>query len=111
MLEGSRPSALAMAGWISWAAAVMMFSARFILFWHRPIGWIGLLIRRRMWHVGGQQALRLGDGGLDILRGGIDVARQRELHVYLRRALGILGAHALHARDGGELALERRGHR
>src|ERR1039458_10460707 len=61
-----------------------------------------------MRHVGGQQALRLGDGGLDILRGGVDVARQRELHADGRGALAILRAHALHAGDRRELALEGR---
>ena len=76
---------------------------------HRLVGRISLLVRRRMRHVGGQQALRFGDGGLNILRGGVDVARQRELYGDLRGSLGVLRVHALHARDGGELALERRG--
>ena len=41
---------------------------------HRLLGRIDLLIRRRPRHVGGQTPAGLGDGRLNILRGGVDVA-------------------------------------
>ena len=78
---------------------------------HRLLGRIRLLIGGRPRHVGRQASARLRDGRLDVLGGRVDVALQSELHGDVRSALRIGRAHLLHARDGRELALERRGHR
>ena len=59
----------------------------------RLLGRIHLLIRRRVRHVGRQRAAGFRDGGLDILRGRVDVALQRELHRDGGAALRVGRAH------------------
>ena len=54
---------------------------------------------------------RLGDRGLHVLRGGVDVAVERELQRDRRRAEARRRRHVVDAGDRRELLLERRGHR
>ncbi len=74
------------------------------------LGGVDLAVRRRARHAGRQVSAGAGDGGLYILRGGVDLAVQGELHGDRRTAEGVGGVHRLYAGDGGELALQRRGH-
>ena len=52
----------------------------------------------------------LRDGGLNVLRGGVNVPFQGELDGDLRDAERADRSHRVDARDGGELTFERRGH-
>ena len=78
---------------------------------HRLLGGIGLLIGRRARHVGRQLSAGFGNGRLDVLRGGVDVAVERELDRDVVEPLRVGRAHRLYAGDGRELPLERRRHR
>ena len=77
---------------------------------HRLVGRVHLLVGRRRGHVRRKPALRAGDGGLHILRGGVNVAAQAELQGDLRAALRAHGTHGLKSGDGGELALQHGGY-
>ena len=68
---------------------------------------VHFLVGGRRGHVGRKPALRAGDGGLHVLRRGVNVAAQAELQGDLRAALRAHGTHGLQAGNGGELALQR----
>ena len=53
--------------------------------------------------LGGSRPPARGDGRLHVLRGGVDVAVERELHGDLRAALRVRSSSSLDAGDGGEL--------
>ena len=59
--------------------------------------------------VGRQLRRGARDGGLHVLRGGVDIAAQIKLKRDLRAAERAGGRHRVDARDGGELFFERRG--
>ena len=74
------------------------------------IGRVDLAQLRRI-HAVRQVARRLRDGGLHILRGGIDIAPQLELQRDVGRALARLRGHRFDTLYRRELPFERRGHR
>ena len=58
-----------------------------------------------------KQTTGLGDGGLDVLRGGVDVPVQTELHGDVGAAERARRIHRVDSRDGRKLALQGRGYR
>ncbi len=68
---------------------------------------IGLSVGRRVWEVLGQQASGRVDRSLDILRGGIDVAREIELQGDRQRTYTARRSHLAQSRDRRKLLLER----
>ena len=76
----------------------------------RLLGRIHLAHRRRIGHAGRQLPLRLGDGGLHVLGGGVDIAGEVELQGDLAARLGAAGGHRGEARQAGELLLQGQGH-
>ena len=77
---------------------------------NRLIGGINLAKGRRRRHSLGQTAKSAGNGGLHILRGGIDIAAQDELQGDPGGALRTDGTHGVDTGDGREFLLQRRGH-
>ena len=77
---------------------------------NRRVGRIDFEIRRRAGHVRRQLPRGAGNGRLHVLRGRVNIAVQRKLNGDGRGALRADRGHGIHARDGGKLFFQRRGH-
>ena len=73
----------------------------------RPIGWVGLLVGRRIGQVLRQQAARCVDGGLHVAGGAVDVSVEIKLQCDAGGAEPAGRRHLGEAGDCGELLLER----
>ncbi len=78
---------------------------------HALIGRIHFVEGRRPRHGGRKQATGFGDGGFDVLRGGVDIPVQTELHGDVGAAERARRIHRVDSRDGRKLALQGRGYR
>ena len=74
------------------------------------IGGVDLVIGGRRGHVRRQLARRFADGGLNVLRGGVNVPAERKLDRDLGQTEGADRGHRIHSGDGRELAFEGGGH-
>ena len=77
---------------------------------NRLVGGIDLGEGGRRGHALGQQAGGLGDGGLHVHGGAIELAGEIEFEGDLGVAERVRTGHRIQAGDGGELVFERRGH-